>query len=146
MQGVGEFPLYPRKGWHSGAPFSAVRLGDRAAQVAGKGPRKENEKEEMKKISGSSILCHEGVGWGCPGPAQEASSPSGGGQHKEAGIWQMASVWGYGGWGRLAIRWQARRSYLIFWAHFMSSARGFSPVRPWMRSSRRRQKPIFSRG
>lgn len=73
MQGVGEFPLYPRKGWHSGAPFSAVRLGDRAAQVAGKGPRKENEKEEMKK-SVAQVFCVT-RGWAGGARAQPRRRP-----------------------------------------------------------------------
>lgn len=101
------------------------------AQQLGR-PRKENEKRKSK-TSGSSILCP-----GVPGPAQEEFSPA------QAG-WDLADGFSLG-LGRLATRRQARRSYLIFWAHFMSSARGFSPVRPWMRSSRRRQKPIFSSG
>lgn len=55
-----------------GAP-SAARIGS-AAQVAGRGPRQGNRKEV--KISGSSILCHEG--WaGVPGPSPGGVSPPG---------------------------------------------------------------------
>lgn len=58
----------------------------------------------------------------------------------------MADGFGLGELGKVGNKVAAQTTYLIFCAHFMSSARGFSPVRPWMMSSRRRQKPIFSRG
>lgn len=94
----------------------------------------------------AQVFCVMREGLGVPGPAQEVSLHLGGegrGPVEEAGVWQMASVQGL---GEVGSRMAAQRSYLIFWAHFMSSARGFSPVSAWMRSSRRRQKRIFSRG
>lgn len=88
----------------------------------------------------AQVFCVTGGGLGVPGPSPGDSS-SLEGQLKEAEIWQMASVQAGEGW-----RPGSWTCYLIFWAHFMSSARGFSPVRPWIRSSKRRQKPITSRG
>lgn len=123
--------------------FAESGLADRAVQVAGEGSRKENEKKEMKKISGSSILCHKG--WAGGARAQPRSCPL----HLDGpaqGGWNLADGFGLGELGKVGNEVVARRSYLIFCAHFMSSARGFSPVRPWIMSSRRLQKPIFSRG
>lgn len=71
----------------------------------GRGQGGKNEKKEMKKISGSSIVSQGGVG----GLEVPGASPGGvlstwSGQREEAaGVWQMASVWG--SWGRLAMRW-----------------------------------------
>lgn len=85
---MGELLLYPRNGWQGGAPFSAESGLETAAQVAGEGPRRENEKKEMKN-QWLKYSVSRGVGWGCPGPAQEASSPSGGASTRrlEFGRW-----------------------------------------------------------
>lgn len=80
-------------------------MADRAAQVAREGPRKENEKKKMKNQWLKYYSVSLRVGWECPGPAQEVSSPPGGVSVRKAGIWQMASVRGV--CGRLAMRWQA---------------------------------------
>lgn len=83
--------------------FLQSGLADRAAQVAREGPRGKKMKE-MKKISGSSILSQGGVGGlEVPGPSPGGVLSTWSGQREEAGIWQMASVWG--SWGRLATRW-----------------------------------------
>lgn len=142
--GVGELPLYPSDGWQDGAPFSAESgLADRAAQVAGEGPRKENRKKEMKN-QWLKYSVSRRVGLGVPGPSPGGVLSTWRNQREEG--WNLADGFGLGGLGKVGNEVAGWRSYLIFWAHFMSSARGFSPVRPWMRSSRRRQKPIFSRG
>lgn len=71
--------------------------------MAREGPRGKKMKE-MKKISGSSILSQGGVGGlEVPGPSPGGVLSTWSGQREEAGIWQMASVWG--SWGRLATRW-----------------------------------------
>lgn len=95
-QGVGECLLYPRNGWQGrgvgSSFFCRVRLGDRTAQVAGEGPRRENEGKKKKKEMKNQWLKYSvsrGVGWGCPGPAQEAPSPRGGASTRrlEFGRW-----------------------------------------------------------
>lgn len=99
--------------------------------------------KENEKTSGSSILCHKG--WAGGAWAQPRRCPL----HLEGpvqGGWNLADGFGLGELGKVGNKVVAQTTYLIFCAHFMSSARGFSPVRPWMMSSRRRQKPIFSRG
>lgn len=144
VQGGDELPLYPRNGWQGGAPFSADSgLETEQLRWLGRGPGKENEKKGNER-SVAQVFCvmRGGLGGARAQPRRRPLHPEG----PARGGWNLADGFGLGGWGRLAIRWQAQRGYLIFWAHFMSSARGFSPVRPWMRSSRRRQKPIFSRG
>lgn len=91
-----------------GLLFLQPGLAGRAAQVVKEGAKerkrekkkKGNEKNQWLKYSVS-----QRVGWGCPGPAQEASSPHGGASTRKADVWQMASVWG--AQGRLAMRWQA---------------------------------------
>lgn len=101
------------------------------------GAQERERKEEMGK-SVAQVFCVMGAG-GRPGVAQEVSSTRRGRSRRPE------SADGFRGGGRPAASWWLG-GYLTFCAHFMSSARGFSPVRPWMRSSRRLQKPTFSRG
>ena len=53
----------------------------------------------------AQVFCHKrGVGGlDVPGPSPGGVLSTWSGQREEAGIWQMASVWG--SWGRLATRW-----------------------------------------
>lgn len=70
----------------------------------GRGPGKKmkNKKIKRKKEMKNQWLKYsvsQGVGWGVPGPSPGGILSIWRGQHKEAGIWQMASVWGAGeGW------------------------------------------------
>lgn len=109
----------------------------------GRGQGKKTEKKEMKN-QWLKYSVSRRVGLGVPGPSPGGVLSTWRNQRKEG--WNLADGFGLGGLGKVGNEVAGWRSYLIFWAHFMSSARGFSPVRPWMRSSRRRQKPIFSRG
>lgn len=137
------FPSTQVMAGRTGLLFLQSGLADRAAQVAGEGPRKENRKKEMKN-QWLKYSVSRRVGLGVPGPSPGGVLSTWRNQHEEG--WNLADGFGLGGLGKVGNEVAGWRSYLIFWAHFMSSARGFSPVRPWMRSSRRRQKPIFSRG
>lgn len=93
------FPSTQGMAGRVGLLFLQSGLADRAAQGFGEGPRKENKKEIKNQWLKYSVSRR--VGWGCPGPAQEVSSPPGGASARKAGIWQMASVWGSGeGWQR----------------------------------------------
>lgn len=85
------FPSTQGMAGRAGFLFLQSDLADRAAQVVGEGPRKENEKKEMKN-QWLKYSVSRRVGWGYPGPAQEVSSPLGGASARKAGIWQMASV------------------------------------------------------
>lgn len=89
-------------------------------------------------------MCVTKGGLGVPRPSSGGVLSTWRGQHEEG--WNLADGFGLGRPRKVGNEVAGWRSYLIFWAHFMSSARGFSPVRPWIRSSRRLQKPIFSRG
>lgn len=74
--------------------FSAESgLAGGAAQLAG-GPGKENQ-EEMKK-SVAQVFCVMRGGLGAPRPSPGDVLSTRRGQLQEAGIWQMASVWGLG--------------------------------------------------
>lgn len=99
VQGVDELPLYPRNGWQGGAPFSAESgLETEQLRWLGRGQGKKMKKKEMKN-QWLKYSVSRGVGWGVPRPSPGGILSIWRGQHKEAGIWQMASVWGAGeGW------------------------------------------------
>lgn len=88
-------PATQQAAQRGGAP-SAARIGS-AAQVTGRGPRQGNRKEV--KISGSSILCHEG--WAGVARAQPRGHLSawGGAGRLQFGRWLR-----FRDWGRLAAR------------------------------------------
>lgn len=128
-----------------GAPFSAESgLADRAAQVATEGPKERKRGKKRNEKSVAQVFCVTKGGLGVPRPSSGGVLSTRRGRLEEG--WGLADGFGLGRPRKAGNEVAGWRSYLIFWAHFMSSARGFSPVRPWIRSSRRLQKPIFSRG
>lgn len=107
-----------------------------SSSVARTAQGKKRKREDKNSVAQVFCVTGSGLGRGPRPSPGDFSSLEG-----VSGIWQMASVQAGEGW-----RPGGEVRYLIFWAHFMSSALGFSPVRPWIRSSRRRQKPITSSG